>query len=312
MDTIDLSPSIAAETISPADHGSPFRLENESAYQAWRQSKLQARQHSEALRIFRLDPANSIASESRQQLLLNLQAHNFILFETTDELGKTEFVELNRQLGLKQLDPADADEAVSSLQVLDSDDRRSRYIPYSNRALNWHTDGYYNSGSHRLNAFALYCVRQAHSGGGNFLFDHEMMYLLIRDQSPDLLVALMSPELMLVPANIEAGRVTRAAESGPVFSVNQLNGELNMRYTSRPQNIVWKSDRLSQQALNLVRELLMDSEAIVECRLEQRQGIICNNLLHGRQAFQDAANGPGRLFYRARYYDSIKPAWPAA
>ncbi len=309
MNTNHLSPAILAEKISSAVEASPFRLENESAYQAWRQDKLQARLDGKALQLFRLDGRNCFRAESRQQLMLNLRAFNFILFEAPHDLTAAEFLELNRQLGLIDLDPSAAGEPVSMLQLLPDEDRRSRYIPYSNRALNWHTDGYYNADSHRLNAFSLFCVRQAHSGGGNFLFDHEMMYLLIRDQDPELIAALMASDLMLVPANIEAGKQIRAAESGPVFSINRFSGELNMRYTSRPRNIEWKSDRHSQQALKLLREVLMDSEAIVKCRLEQKQGMICNNLLHGREAFEEASDRPGRLYYRARYYNSIKPHW---
>jgi hypothetical protein len=143
-------------------------------------------------------------------------------------------------------------------------------------------------------------------GGGNFLFDHEMMYLLIRDQSPDLLAALMHDDLMCIPANVQDNQVIRAEESGPVFSLQPISGALNMRFTSRPHNIVWKSDKCSQQALNLVREILLQNQAMIEIRLQSGQGIVCNNILHGREAFQDDPQHPPRLVYRARYYDAIK------
>ena len=54
-----------------------------------------------------------------------------------------------------------------------------------------------------------------------------------------------------------------------------------------------------------MREILMDSDVVVEMRLQNRQGIVCNNILHGRQAFSDDESGSARLIYRARYYDSI-------
>ena len=159
--------------------------------------------------------------------------------------------------------------------------------------MNWHTDGYYNPHGRRINAFALYCVNQSARGGGNYLFDHEMMYLLIRDQSTELLEALMHDDLMRIPANVQDNQVVRAEESGPVFSLQPRSCALNMRYTSRPHNIVWKSDKCSQRALNLVREILMQGEAMIEIRLHAGQGIICNNILHGRQAFQDDPEGSG-------------------
>ena len=177
--------------------------------------------------------------------------------------------------------------------------------PYTNRAMNWHTDGYYNPHARRINAFSLYCVNQSARGGGNFLFDHEMMYLLIRDQSPELLEALMHDDLMRIPANVQDNQVIRAEESGPVFSLQPISCALNMRFTSRPQHIVWKSDKCSQQALNRVREILMQGQAMIEIRLHAGQGIVCNNILHGREAFQDDPQHPARLVYRARYYDAI-------
>jgi hypothetical protein len=49
----------------------------------------------------------------------------------------------------------------------------------------------------------------------------------------------------------------------------------------------------------------MDGKTMVEIKLRERQGIVCNNILHGRQAFQNGADMPPRLVYRARYYDAI-------
>jgi hypothetical protein len=131
------------------------------------------------------------------------------------------------------------------------------------------------------------------------------MYLLIRDQSSDLLEALMQDDLMLIPANLQGKRVIRREESGPVFSLQTNSAALNMRYTSRPHNIVWKSDQRSQRALNLVREILLDGDALIDVSLQAGQGMVCNNILHGRHAFQDAAKPPARLVWRARYRDAI-------
>jgi hypothetical protein len=290
------------------DEMSPYNLANEGAYQAWRRRKLDLCQQNTPTRVFTLDaqgrlPADQLAAARRQ-----VDAFNFVLFEASqDDFGKREFIELNRQFGLCNLDSnlgADTDQ-VTALRVVDTSDQRARYIPYTNRAMNWHTDGYYNPQERRINAFALYCVNQAQRGGGNFLFDHEMMYLLIRDQSPELLAALMDEDMMRIPANVQGKHVVRAEESGPVFSLQPISCALNMRYTSRPHNIVWKSDRRSQRALNLVREILMEDNTMVELLLRDGQGIVCNNILHGREAFHDDSRYPARLVYRARYYDAI-------
>jgi hypothetical protein len=286
---------------------SPYLLENEGEYQAWRARKLQYRQELSATTVFELDQQGRVPSSMLQALRKQVAAYNFVIFQSVSELRKAEFLALNRQFGLVQLDanPGADEDRVTSLQVVGDEDDRAQYIPYTNRAMNWHTDGYYNPHERRIDAFALYCVNQAARGGGNYLFDHEMMYMLIRDQSPDALAALMCDDMLQIPANVQDNRVIRAEESGPVFSLQANNCALNMRYTSRPQNIVWKADKRSTAALNLVREILMADSAMIEVCLQQRQGIVCNNILHGRQAFHDTAEQPARLIYRARYRNAI-------
>ena len=293
--------------LNSCDEISPFLLENEGAYQAWRTRKLRYREELSATTVYSLDPESGLPDSILDQIRKQVAAFNFVVFESAAQLGKSEFLALNRRFGLQDLDVnlgADEDK-VTSLQVVKESDERSQYIPYTSRGMNWHTDGYYNPDGRRINAFALYCVHQSERGGDNFLFDHEMMYLLIRDQAPNLLEALMCDDMMCVPANVQGNRVLRAAETGPVFSLQPGTCGLNMRYTSRPHNIVWKPDRQSAAALNRVREILMDGKTMIEIKLRERQGIVCNNILHGRQAFQNGADMPPRLVYRARYYDAI-------
>jgi hypothetical protein len=293
--------------VNNCGQNSPYLLANESEYQDWRARKLQYRQELPATRVFELDSQGRLPRSMLEPLRKQVAAHNFVIFQSASELDKVEFLALNSQFGLLELDAnlgADEDR-VTSLQVVADTDDRAQYIPYTNRAMNWHTDGYYNPYERRIDAFALYCVNQAGRGGGNYLFDHEMMYMLIRDQSPEALETLMCDDMLRIPANVQDNRVIRAEESGPVFSLQSNNCALNMRYTSRPQNIVWKADKRSTDALNLVREILMAGSAMIEVRLQQYQGIVCNNILHGRQAFHDMAEQPARLIYRARYHDAI-------
>ena len=289
------------------DEKSPFLLENEGAYQAWRKRKLAIREQLRPDRVFELDSDARLPESILPQAAKQVDAYNFVLFQSSATIDKQQFLSLNRQFGLERIDAnlgAD-DDSVTSLRVVGSGDERAMYIPYTNRALNWHTDGYYNPRDRRINAFALYCVHQAGRGGGNHLFDHELMYILLRDRTPDLLAVLMDNDMMSIPPNIQGNRVIREAEAGPVFSIKPGGCQLQMRYTSRPHNIVWKPGKRSEKALNRLREILMDGEAVIDLRLEDNQGIVCNNVLHGRQAFHEPAGRPGRLIYRARYYDAI-------
>jgi alpha-ketoglutarate-dependent taurine dioxygenase len=154
----------------------------------------------------------------------------------------------------------------------------------------------------------LHCVSDAAEGGENVYLDHEIAYLLLRDENPDYLAALMQPDAMTIPANTEAGVEIRPAQSGPVFSVEPATGSLHMRYTARTRSIAWKDDSNTRMAVGFLTELLAgESEFLFRYRLQPGEGIICNNILHKREAFtDDPAGGRTRLLYRARYYDRIR------
>ncbi len=290
---------------------SPFLLENETGYQLWKTVKLERYNCHIPDRIIKIADPASLSPATLKKLADQLRTFNFAFFniDAADaEFSTGGFLAFGRQLGLNRIDIGASAETtgVTLLSAVEPSHKRSRYIPYTNRALNWHTDGYYNPMSSRINAFSLYCVNQAGQGGDNFMMDHEMLYMQIRDTDPDSLIALMDSGAMIVPANISNKRVIRRAESGPVFIVDSETGRLGMRYSARPHNIVWKTDAVSKRAVKLVREILMDSEYIARLKLKTGQGIICNNVPHGRKAYADDSSGkPSRLYYRARYYDAV-------
>jgi len=95
-----------------------------------------------------------------------------------------------------------------------------------------------------------------------------------------------------------------------VFSLENGSGALHMRYTARTRSIRWKEDAVLQKAVDFLRDLL-DSDVpwLIRHRLQAGQGIICNNVLHRREAFSDDTARP-RLLYRARYHDRIRATWP--
>jgi hypothetical protein len=76
-----------------------------------------------------------------------------------------------------------------------------------------------------------------------------------------------------------------------------------MRYTARVRSIEWAADTATQAAVRFLAETLASaSPHVFSLRLAGGQGLVCNNVLHGRSAFEDApAPAPGRLVYRARY-----------
>jgi hypothetical protein len=205
------------------------------------------------------------------------------------------------------------EDGVSSITVSDARDERGGFIPYTDRPIKWHTDGYYHPQRRRIRAMVLHCVRPAHSGGVNALLDHELAYIALRDASPRWLRALMAGDAMTIPGRDDDDGVARAAQSGPVFSVDPRDHTLHMRYTSRTRSIEWKADVATHEAVAFLERFVNDDNPFVlRTRLEAGMGIVANNVLHERSGFTDDAASP-RLLYRARYLDRIGPSdarWP--
>jgi alpha-ketoglutarate-dependent taurine dioxygenase len=289
----------------------PFALDRPQDYLRWRERKL-ARypRRAEDLIVEVRDPRNLSDSEAGE-IRRVCGAANMAVYASplADVADKDIARRLGARLGLARLHAnllADED-GISSLEVAPEKSARG-YIPYSNRRLLWHTDGYYNAPDQRIRAFILHCVRPAAAGGENRLLDHEIAYLLLRDADPQYVKALSAPDAMTIPANEEDGAATRPAQTGPVFSAD--GSALHMRYTARTRSIAWRPDEATRTAAQLLRQILdTDSPYVFTLRLAGGQGLVCNNVLHDRSSFTDApATAPRRLVYRARYFDRVASA----
>ena len=288
----------------------PFDLSDEHSYQRWREWKLaDYPATAEALLVALENPMQLNADEHRKILALCRKA-NLAFYEIPAAMsGSKEAIRrLGQQFGLQRLDMnlrADED-SITSLRAL-ADMPGNHYIPYTNRPLNWHTDGYYNRLDQQVRAIVMHCVAEPATGGDNLFLDPEIAYILMRDENPDYIAALMQPDAMTIPPNIEEGVEIRPQQSGPVFSVQASTGALHMRYTIRTRSIEWKDDRITRLAAGFLTELVnSDSAYIFRYRLRAGQGVICNNVLHRREAFtDDVEKDAQRLLYRARYHDRI-------
>lgn len=289
---------------------SPFNLQNDMGYQQWRRTKLQEYPVSAEDIVTLVADPNALSEEEKRNMLSVLNKTNMSIYRCTDADSCSEKSLVSRighQFGLQRLDNnlcAD-DDSITSLTVVEGG-RHKGYIPYSNRPLNWHTDGYYNTGRDQIRGIILHCVRDAASGGDNALLDHEMVYLLMRDASAAMVEAMMADDAMTIPANTEEGEEIRDAQTGPVFSLD-ASGNLHMRYTARKRNIIWKDDTATMEAVAFLEELMgSDSPYIFRHHLLPGEGLLCNNVLHTRTRFEDDEKAHGkRLLYRARYFDRI-------
>jgi alpha-ketoglutarate-dependent taurine dioxygenase len=274
----------------------PFDLEDGRAYRAWRDRKLS--RYPARIEVIELrDPRNLDVSE-REALVECCARANMAIYRSP---ATQEDKEIPRRLGL-QLGLENLERGISS--ITPDRDALGEFIPYTNRAIGWHTDGYYNPAPRRIRAMTLHCVRDALEGGESALMDHELAYILLRDENPEHVRALSAPDALTIPPRLEGEAVARPAETGPVFSVDEPAGALHMRYTARGVNIAWKDDPATSAARGALERILADSPYVLRRRLEPGMGIVCNNVLHARSAFRDAPQHR-RLLYRARYYDRV-------
>ena len=284
-------------------------LDFENKYHSWREFKLSQRVTRSSLSPIHISHPAQLNPAEIESLRHHCELNNFALyrFANTSVTEKNTINSMVKQLGMVHLDQnlcADND-SISSLKVMDVG-RAKGYIPYTAKALNWHTDGYYNPIQQHIRSFLLHCVQNAASGGENMLINHELIYIYLYDTDPALIAALRQQDALTIPANVENGVQIRAAQNGPVFYRDSATNALQMRYTARSRSIEWKQDKQLHKAIRIIEELLSDNEFVLRYTLQPGEGLICNNILHGRSAFTNG-NIPQqqRLMYRARSYDRL-------
>jgi hypothetical protein len=287
---------------------SPFSLDDDDLYRRWRDQKLKDYPVGLGDLLVEIEDPRTLTDSEHAALLARCRKANMVLYASKTGVDPDPEIPLamGRRFGLQDLNKNWlADETGLTSLTVRTDGIRQQYIPYTNRAINWHTDGYYNTAAKQIHALNLHVVQQAATGGENALMDHEIAYILLRDKNPDYIRALMGPKVMTIPARIdEGGAEARREEPGPVFSITP-SGDLHMRYTIRVNNVMWADDPLSREALAYLQDLLnSDSPYIYRGRLESGMGLVSNNVLHDRAAFTDDATHK-RHYYRARYFDRL-------
>ncbi len=289
---------------------SPFDLDQHEAYERWRAAKLAAHPtRVDELVVDVVDPRRLTAHE-RAALLDRCARANMVVYRSPVTAEDKELPRLlGAQLGLQRLDAnwlADED-GISSIAVAADEEEggpKGEFIPYTNKPIRWHTDGYYHPQARRIEGMILHCVRNAGEGGVSGLVDHERLYLALRDANPGWVRALMAPDAMTIPARTDDSGVARPAQSGPVFYLRP-DGGLQMRYTARTRSIEWKDEPATRAAVAAIEQLLADNPPwVFRLLLQPGMGIVANNVPHERSAFADDPQRP-RLLYRARYLDHV-------
>jgi len=281
---------------------------NNAEYKLWRRARLDRYPRSaEDLQVEVGGLTN--LSQSEKMAIVNVCKHsNMAIYKCRDKFVDRAAVRaFASEFGLHRADLhlCANDDGVSELTVA-SEGARVGYVPYSNRSLSWHTDGYYNDASRQIHAVVLHCSAVPATGGENALLDHEIAYIKLRDKDPRFITAFEHPQCMTIPANSDDQGEIRPEASGPVFSYSGTSGKIHMRFSARKRNIRWRDDVLTQEARYCLAEILDDENGpVLRYRLQPGEGLISNNVLHNRTSFSDTAEQK-RLLYRARFFDRIK------
>lgn len=300
------------QTLRLSERGDdPFDLQAAAAYRRWRDAKLENYPRRIEDLIVELRDPERLSRGERAAIIERNKRANMAIYVCAKPLADEEAhrrvaLALGRQLGLSAAEDhrsRDHDGLVR-IELADAGGRAG-YIPYSNRPIAWHTDGYYNYHGPRraVLAMTLHCARDA-DGGENGLLDHEIAYMRLRDEDPAHIAALSRPDAMVIPPNVEPDGKARPANVGPVFFIEPRTGRPSMRYTARTRSIAWKDDAATQAAVAALRGVLATSPFVLQGRLEAGMGLVCNNVLHDREGFTDDPAAP-RLLYRARFLDRI-------
>ncbi len=285
----------------------PFALNDGDAYLRWRDRKLAAQPAVANDLVVEIADPLSVTPSEHGALSQRLRSANMALYvcRMPPAEPKDAVRAIAARFGLDRLDfhLCAEDAGITPLRVTNTGPRQ-RYIPYTNRAINWHTDGYYNAPDKQTRAFVLHCASDAMDGGENELMDPEIAYIRLRDEDPDFIMALSHPAAMSIPPNEEDGAEIRGEIAGPVFSVDRQDGSLHMRYTARTRSISWRDDAVTRKAVEFLTGCMDAAGDALRHRLLPGQGLLTNNVLHRRVAFSDAdEGGKSRLVYRARFYD---------
>ncbi len=287
-----------------------WNLSDDDGYRAWRQHKLQQTEKLQNAGFIRIKDLSNPSASEKSELFSRCKKTNMALYQIDefDDPEKTKIAlrEFAKNLGLviAEKHRSAGKEGIVAITISNAPTQRA-YIPYSNRALNWHSDGYYNAENEQIRSMVLHCFKPAQRGGESQFFDPEIAYIRLRDENPNYIKALMHKEAMIIPQNLDEKGGVRPISVGPVFSFDKDNN-LIMRYTARTRSIEWRKDKDTQEAVRFLQDLLINGDEFIQrLTLKAGQGILCNNSLHNRSAFEKQENNE-RLLFRVRFHNRIK------
>jgi len=241
---------------------------------------------------------NNVQSSEINMIRVLIKRYNCCIYNSNTDLNsKAHLISFAQSIGMMTYDINNIDnDSVCSI-TKNKHKNIKGYIPYTDKALNWHTDGYYDQKP--IHSWLLHCVVPAQEGGENRLLDHELVirqYVLKHDDI-DL---LERDNAFIIPGNKDAGRLDTESY---VCSNNNKYKKLHMKFSMRKDNI--RLDENVKVAMTKMKDIILDDckKYYLTYKLSKNEGIIANNILHGRNAYKDGENM--REILRIRSYERI-------
>ena len=225
---------------------------------------------------------NHVSKAEISQIKQKLTKFNCCIYASgTDLDDNSKIMRFAQSLGMRTFDSHNIDDSAISTISANKDENNMRYIPYTNKGLNWHTDGYYDSKP--IFSWLLHCIEPALSGGENFLLDHELAireYILKYDD----IIYLTNNETFSIPTDEVA---KREITSNYVCDMNNEYKKLHMNFSMRKENIIVNKN--SESAMSKLIKIIKEDckKYHLTYKLSKSEGIVSNNILHGRNAFKD-------------------------
>ena len=225
---------------------------------------------------------NHVSKAEISQIKQKLTKFNCCIYASGTNLDdNSKIMRFAQSLGMRTFDSHNIDDSAISTISADKNENNMRYIPYTNKGLNWHTDGYYDSKP--IFSWLLHCIEPALSGGENFLLDHELAireYILKYDD----IIYLTNNETFSIPTDEVA---KREITSNYVCDMNNEYKKLHMNFSMRKENIIVNKD--SESAMSKLIKIIKEDckKYHLTYKLSKSEGIVSNNILHGRNAFKD-------------------------
>ena len=240
---------------------------------------------------------NNVKTSEITKIKETINKYNSCIYSSKIALkSNTDLLKFVESVGMRTYDCNNIESSkITTITPLENN--KINYIPYTDKSLNWHTDGYYDKKS--IFSWLLHCVNPATQGGENYLLDHELAlreYVFSNDDIDDL----MAGDALTIP---ESKDTSRSEISTYVFSFKNQYKKLHMRFSMRKDNI-GTSAKASVAVTKLKKIIENDcAKYSLTYKLQKNEGIITNNILHGRKAFKD--DMVKRRLLRIRSYERL-------